>query len=352
MSLTQIRKWIEEERFYLWIIICIVLLNTTFSILETVTASHSKKEVTTEKEDFVIDREKIITLLEQHPWLQLLLGAGTFVAFLLLMLGLVFTAQFLYQGLKGKFVISWRIPDEEVLWSLRDVFHVVVLLILSSYLIEFFQALFFHILRWEVSESLRMLSATFFTDLIVLYLILRVVKIEKKQTLSRLGLSTRAFFRNLLFGLRGYISLLPALLVSIFISLWLSDLFHFPLPAQPLYDLFTKDTPEGFFALGLILVVFLGPVMEEVFFRGFLYNALKVKWGKKWAILSSGLLFAGLHANLFGFLPITLLGCTLAYGYELTGSLVASITIHTLHNFLVMAIFLFTNHFSQLFGVR
>ena len=352
MNLTQMCRWMEEEKFYFWIVIVVVLFNTTFAILGSISAPRPKKEaLLAEKEDFVMDREKMAATFRQKPWLRIVLGAGTLVVFILFFLGLVFAGQFLVQRAKGELVVPWRPPDEAALWTLRDVFHIVVLLVFSSYLVELFGFLFFHTLRLEASESLRILSTTFLTDLIVLYLILRLVKREKKQTLSHLGLSKNAFTRNLLFGLRGYLSLLPALLVTLFVSLWLANLFHLSPPDQPLYDLFAQGSSGGLFLLGLVLVVFLGPVIEEVFFRGFLYNALKMKWGKKWAILSSGILFATLHANLVGFLPIALLGCALAYGYELTGSLVTSITIHIVHNFLVMVIFLFTNHFSQLFGI-
>ncbi len=289
--------------------------------------------------------------LRDNIWFQLFFGVGTLIALILFILGLFFAAHFLRKRSRGQPIAPWRLPDQRILWTLRDVFHVVVLLVLFSYFVEFLQVFILYFIHGKISENLRILSSTLTTDVMVFYLIFRLVKVEKGQTLSHLGLSTNAFFRNLLFGLRGYLSLLPVLFVLLLLSLWLAEVFKLSPPAQPLYDLFTKESSRHMYIVGLLLVVFLGPVIEELFFRGFLYNALKTKWGKGWAILSSGVLFAALHANLIAFLPISLLGCALAYGYELTGSLVASMTIHILHNFLVMVVFLMTHHFSQLSGI-
>ena len=94
-------------------------------------------------------------------------------------------------------------------------------------------------------------------------------------------------------------------------------------------------------------MVLVGPIVEETFFRGFLYNALKKQWGMRWAMVTSGIFFALLHANWVGFLPIALLGITLAYVYELTGTLVASITLHALHNALVMGLLFAMRDLSQ-----
>jgi membrane protease YdiL (CAAX protease family) len=42
--------------------------------------------------------------------------------------------------------------------------------------------------------------------------------------------------------------------------------------------------------------------------------------------------FAALHSNVVGFLPIMVIGITLTYLYERTGTLVSSITLHIIHN--------------------
>jgi membrane protease YdiL (CAAX protease family) len=54
-------------------------------------------------------------------------------------------------------------------------------------------------------------------------------------------------------------------------------------------------------------------------------------------MIVSGALFALLHGHWMGFLPITLLGCLMAYAYDRTGSLLAPLMIHILHNSVLMS---------------
>ncbi|MBU1006915.1 MAG: CPBP family intramembrane metalloprotease, partial [Candidatus Omnitrophica bacterium] len=51
--------------------------------------------------------------------------------------------------------------------------------------------------------------------------------------------------------------------------------------------------------------------------------------------------FSLLHANIAGFLPIMALGVLLAYLYEATGSLVASMTVHVIHNSVIIGFVFF-----------
>jgi len=81
-----------------------------------------------------------------------------------------------------------------------------------------------------------------------------------------------------------------------------------------------------------IFVSVFGPLVEEMFFRGFMYSAIKKRLGVLAAAVLSAVVFSLLHANIVGFLPIMALGVLLAYLYETTGSLVASMTVHILHN--------------------
>ena len=101
---------------------------------------------------------------------------------------------------------------------------------------------------------------------------------------------------------------------------------------QPIYELIFKEQRPFFLVIISVLVAFIGPAAEEIFFRGFLYSALRKKLNVLWAIVTSALLFSALHTNLLGFLPIMVLGMFLAYLREKTGSLVPSICVHIIHN--------------------
>jgi membrane protease YdiL (CAAX protease family) len=89
-----------------------------------------------------------------------------------------------------------------------------------------------------------------------------------------------------------------------------------------------------FFIVGGIL----GPVAEEVFFRGILYGFLR-RWGVIVALVFSTLIFLLCHPIHHG-IPITRLlgGILFAVAYEISGSLMVPITIHGLGNLAIFTI--------------
>ncbi len=84
--------------------------------------------------------------------------------------------------------------------------------------------------------------------------------------------------------------------------------------------------------LTTLVVVFLGPVVEELLLRGVVLGALHQRLGTWPGIIISALMFAALHGSLWSFLPLTVLG--LALGRLATGrrSLLPAIALHVLYN--------------------
>lgn len=85
----------------------------------------------------------------------------------------------------------------------------------------------------------------------------------------------------------------------------------------------------------------LSPMVEEAYFRGFLYPAWARRYGKTTAVLGSAALYALFHGQAGLFLPLFVGGLILASLYERTGSLWAPTIAHATVNLLgVMAAFL------------
>lgn len=78
----------------------------------------------------------------------------------------------------------------------------------------------------------------------------------------------------------------------------------------------------------LVAFVVVAPIAEEFFFRGVVYNAWLRERGTRVAVVGSAVLFAAIHASLFAFVPIFLLGIVLAIVYRRTRSLAAAIALH------------------------
>jgi CAAX protease family protein len=83
---------------------------------------------------------------------------------------------------------------------------------------------------------------------------------------------------------------------------------------------------------GILLIVFLGPLVEEAFFRGLLFGSLRASLGFWPAAIGSTVLFAALHLSVFGFAHLFILGWTSAWLYNRTGNLWPAILLHMINN--------------------
>ena len=102
------------------------------------------------------------------------------------------------------------------------------------------------------------------------------------------------------------------------------------------HDLGAKDSTVALVA-GALLVIVIAPFAEEFFFRGFFYRALRTRMGVALAAVLDGVVFAAIHAggSPVGVLPVlAVLGVLFCLVYERTGTLFATIGMHSLNNFL------------------
>ncbi|MCL5996895.1 MAG: CPBP family intramembrane metalloprotease [Chloroflexi bacterium] len=94
--------------------------------------------------------------------------------------------------------------------------------------------------------------------------------------------------------------------------------------------------PEGFTwasAIGsLVLTGVLGPISEEVFFRGVLYRWLRDRWGVAVGLVVSSVIFGLFHVELATVIPAIVIGLVCAFAYERSKSLVPAIVIHSANN--------------------
>jgi membrane protease YdiL (CAAX protease family) len=105
-----------------------------------------------------------------------------------------------------------------------------------------------------------------------------------------------------------------------------------PHPEQQAVEMFRQIRSPAEIALFMLNASLIVPLIEELFFRGFLYSFLKrftSTWG---AIILSAGIFAFAHQNLASVLPLWLLGVVLAVAYEHTGSLLLPMCIHGCFN--------------------
>ena len=83
---------------------------------------------------------------------------------------------------------------------------------------------------------------------------------------------------------------------------------------------------------GIFAIVVVGPVLEEMLFRGAITSELLKHYSPKPAIILSALMFGVFHINPAQILTATLMGLLLAWLFYRTRSLIPGILIHILNN--------------------
>ena len=121
-------------------------------------------------------------------------------------------------------------------------------------------------------------------------------------------------------------------------SEWVVEKFQLTMPdsTTQLFESIMKE-PTGYLAIGI-----LGPVAEEMVFRGAVLRSLlklfpaKVHW---WPILISAVLFGAVHMNMAQFVHALPIGLLLGWMYYRTGSIIPGLLFHWVNNTVAYVMF-------------
>jgi uncharacterized protein len=340
MKLSAIRNFIIRERLYIWLLIFIISVNIGL-FLTREPAQHAEKDKGQIKQLLArktFGKEDLLKIAEKNRPLGIILSLFSFIIFLTIAIGIFldFIVFVVKKGAGG--LIAPTVLPRPPQWGIWDVCKVAILFVWFGYIVMFMESFLAQVFPIIRHENFRALLNVTITDLLAFLFIIYFVVYEYRENLTSLGISFRNFFKNLFYGIAGYVSTVPILILSLLLIIWLSALFKYEPPMQPVLEIFLEEKKAPIITYLTIFAVVFGPVIEELFFRGFMYRAIKERWGFKAAIFSSSALFAFLHGNVIGFLPIMILGMLLAYLFEKTGTLVASCAVHILHNGVMVAL--------------
>lgn len=124
------------------------------------------------------------------------------------------------------------------------------------------------------------------------------------------------------------------IIIGIFASLGVSKLVTiFPIDGiLGNYSETAKNVMSQNLPLQIIALVILGPLMEELLFRGLIYNKLKIISETTIAAYISAIIFGVYHMNLVQGLYTFVLGVLLAYVYEKYNTIIAAYLLHMAAN--------------------
>ena len=82
----------------------------------------------------------------------------------------------------------------------------------------------------------------------------------------------------------------------------------------------------------IVGAVVVAPVVEEMFFRGFLFAGFRQRYGCRSGLLLSSAIFAVAHGDPASLIPIFILGCLLGFVFHRSGSIWPGVILHFLVN--------------------
>lgn len=213
-------------------------------------------------------------------------------------------------------------------WKIFDVV-IVLLLTMEAYpLYVVLVAYLFLKVNMDLRPLIYSLSTkelTLYALMISLLLLILLFTFRFKKNINILGFGKDNLKKNIGLGL------VVALVAFITV-----DGFHLVLSAEKfkvnnMEKLTPLTTPLDYFVL-FFCVVLLGPFVEEIIYRGFLYSPFRKKYGPLGAIIITSLFFGLAHSALSPFL-ISIFLTTL---YEKTESIISTFVAHSVGNLLVI----------------
>ncbi|HEY0715939.1 MAG TPA: CPBP family intramembrane glutamic endopeptidase [Polyangia bacterium] len=99
----------------------------------------------------------------------------------------------------------------------------------------------------------------------------------------------------------------------------------------------SADEPQSWVRI-VLFVCLLGPILEELVFRGWLLRRCEPRLGRAWSILVTAALFSALHLQLEGVPPRFVFGVVAAVVVYATGALDKAILLHIVNNIFWVAL--------------
>jgi len=291
---------------------------------------------------FKESQEKMLKLFNTNLSLYLAFFALNLLIIVLILSG-IFLDIMIFQKMRNTGadpspLLAPTLPHRPARWGIGDVARFAVIFYTFAYLFMIAESFWLRVYKkFDNDNFLLMLNATV-TDVMGILFVLYYVTVIRGHTVDSIGLTLKNFFRNVMYGIAGYIAVIPPLVATLIITVIVLQIFHLKPPVQPIVDILIKEKKVPMLVYSSLFAAIAGPIMEEIVFRGFMYKAFKERWGIFWGIMITSALFSLLHGHLVGFVPILILGILLAYLYEKTGSLVPSMTVHITHNLASLAL--------------
>jgi len=338
--------FIKRERVYVLLFIFAALFHLSLFFADRIFTDDGAKAPLAGGEELV-SGEEILRIGESDPLLALVLAAFIAAFVFFAAAGLILDISYLYMRIRGRPLIARTRPIERGRWGLWDVCKVGIIFYAAQPVIWLAAPFFLSAVPYLAKrQNLGLMLSATLADIAALAAVFYFALKKRRHSPSSLGLTPERPLSNIGYGALAYIGLVPVLAGAMFFTAALFEKFNIPIEPQHILVMLMKENHIPTLIYMCLFTGVLGPVIEEIFFRGFVYGALRKKAGIFGGIMISAVFFACVHTNPASFLPILCLGILLAYLYEKTGSLIPSLTVHILHNSASLALLVFIKQIS------
>ncbi len=152
-----------------------------------------------------------------------------------------------------------------------------------------------------------------------------------------IGIGSSSVATDIRWGLAGYSAMVPLLLPAVCLVQRL--LPQLPDHAHPAVGIAGGNAPAAARVMLFVAAVVVAPIVEEVFFRGVLLNALWARTGRRGvAIAGSAFVFAIIHPQFYlGWIGVFVIGTVLGIVFVERRSLLPCIVLHAVNNCFALA---------------
>lgn len=224
-------------------------------------------------------------------------------------------------------------------WTIRDVIFSVIFLVAiltGIYLLSSRLAFLFNNVK---QISINSITNTSFSVLYGIQILLMVGVVWffavywRRSSFKDLGFRYYSVLKTLWYS---FLALLLIIFINFAYVFLIAGFFKISPPDNKIAGLIENKNVSS--VILLIVVSVIGPICEELFFRGFIFQAFRKEWGVFAGLFISSFLFAAAHLELYNFLPLMAIGWVLAYIFHKTKSLFPVIFLHAVYNLLMILI--------------
>ncbi|HHT79175.1 MAG TPA: CPBP family intramembrane metalloprotease [Actinobacteria bacterium] len=227
----------------------------------------------------------------------------------------------------------------KIRWNIRDVFFSIIFLVAILTGVYFLSAKIVSELNHGNQISITNITNTSFSVLYGIQVLLMVGTVWffaiywRRSSFRDLGLTYYSILRTVWYS---FLALLLILAINFAYVFVMTSVFKIAPPENKIAELVENGNVSS--TILLIVVSLIAPVCEELFFRGFIFQAFRQSLGVFAGLFISSLLFAAAHLEIYNFIPLMAIGWVLAYIFHKTKSLFPVIFLHSIYNLLMILV--------------